>query len=59
MMIPVLIVGIIILKKERNTLHPSIRAASSRETGILLKYGLKVTTINGTEPDEIASAGAK
>ena len=56
--IPVLIVGIMILKKDLNTPQPSIRAASSNDTGMLLKYGRRVTTINGTEPEATARAGA-
>ncbi len=56
-MIPVLMAGIIILKNDRNTPHPSILAASSRDVGTLLKYGRNVTTMKGTVPDAIASAG--
>ena len=46
-------------KKDRRTPQPSIRAASSSAVGTLLKYGRSVTTINGTEPEEIASAGPR
>ncbi len=59
MITPVLIAGIMIEKNERTTPQPSILAASSRDVGTPLKYGLSVTTINGIDPEEIASAGPK
>ena len=55
---PVLITGNIIRRKDPNALHPSIRAASSSDFGSLAKYGLRVITIKGTDPDAIAIAGA-
>ena len=57
--IPVWLVGSRSLKKHLNTPQPSIRAASSNDTGMLLKYGRRVTTINGTEPEATAMAGAQ
>ena len=57
--IPVFIVGNMIKRNDLNTPQPSIRAASSNDVGIPLKYGRRVTTINGIEPEEIASAGPR
>jgi len=47
-----------IVRKAVKALQPSILAASSRDFGIDIKYGLSVITINGIEPVVMAIAGA-